>query len=61
MNGSFTLLVPELTALRYHDEALYTARVHQILLHGFPYYGSTWFLLNQEDQALLKSYLRLEK
>jgi hypothetical protein len=35
-NGSFTLLVPEAMTTRYHDEANYAARVHQILLHGVP-------------------------
>lgn len=32
-----TILVPELMAMRYHDEALYASRVNQILIHGKPY------------------------
>lgn len=37
MNGRFAVLLPELMGTRYHDEAMYAARVHQILLHGRPY------------------------
>ncbi|MBI4057615.1 MAG: hypothetical protein HY399_08730 [Elusimicrobia bacterium] len=36
-NGSFALLVPQLFASRYHDEAHYASRVHQIFLHGVPH------------------------
>ena len=35
-NGRFSLLVPHLLSLRYHDEAFYASCVHEILRHGKP-------------------------
>jgi hypothetical protein len=36
-NGRFHLLIPQLTAFRYHDEAFYAACAREILKHGRPY------------------------
>ena len=35
-NGRFRLLLPGLTSTLFGDQSQYSARVHQILLHGFP-------------------------
>ena len=36
-NGGFKLLLPGLIDTRYHDEALYAAKVQQVFLHKIPY------------------------
>lgn len=36
-NGRYAVLTPQVTGLRYTDEALYAARVNQVRLHGVPY------------------------
>lgn len=36
-NGSFRLLVPQLSSFRYHDEAFYAGCAREVLTHGRPY------------------------
>lgn len=54
-NGRFRVPLPILAATRYHDEALYAARVRQILIHGVPrnpYWRDDPFAINWVKDCL---------